>query len=607
MTKKPTITTVTSGFQSNVAINANFESLRDGFDNTLSLDGSTPNAMGADLDMNSNDLINGGQGSFKSLLIDGTLFTGDGGGGDISGKLNKAGDTMTGNLVMEAPSLASVRFDRGAGSTWGIGIYTGSHNLVFSNDVEEVARISRNSIDVNVVGADKVLLTRDFGDDRYLQKFGGTTTGDLHIAAPAALVADSVFFHNTVGEAVDRITPIRANRIFVGRSKTHYGTSRAQTTGGENYATGASWIEHGDDGDNIPAGLPAGSRTQYFQTQATLVASGDIDNGAGGSWGSIGVSGCARAPASASAIGVAALARADVLNAGDTWAMYAEAVKGADRTNDLSGVWGMEIAVMNFNSHYPVDGSGDGLSPYLSGLAGHTKGLMISAGGNNTRTTNVHPVDIALHIRGATVGQTKGQKFRAGIVFDEFSLVPWEEPVGGFGNLGRAIQFAENQSMSWWGSAGAMMTEISALTTGALAINRANTATPTSLAFYVQGSVTLTGSISHTTSSTSFNTTSDKRLKTNIQDAHGSGEIIDGMQVRQYNMGPDANKVDFGFIAQEAVEFVPNAVTVGSLNNFVPETVEDTWAMDFAKIVPVAVLELQSLRKRVAELELAIN
>ena len=58
MAKKPTVTTLASGFNSTETLNANFEALRDGFDNTLSLDGSTPNAMGGDLDLNSNKIIN---------------------------------------------------------------------------------------------------------------------------------------------------------------------------------------------------------------------------------------------------------------------------------------------------------------------------------------------------------------------------------------------------------------------------------------------------------------------------------------------------------------------------------------------------------------------
>ena len=73
MAKRPSITTLTSGFNSTTTLNNNFTALRNAFDNTLSLDGSTPNAMNADLDMNSNDLLNVGELDAESLTLNGTL------------------------------------------------------------------------------------------------------------------------------------------------------------------------------------------------------------------------------------------------------------------------------------------------------------------------------------------------------------------------------------------------------------------------------------------------------------------------------------------------------------------------------------------------------
>ena len=49
---------VLSGFLSAARLTANFEKIEEAFQNTVSRDGSTPNAMGADLDMNSNRIIN---------------------------------------------------------------------------------------------------------------------------------------------------------------------------------------------------------------------------------------------------------------------------------------------------------------------------------------------------------------------------------------------------------------------------------------------------------------------------------------------------------------------------------------------------------------------
>ena len=66
MAKKPDITTIASGYASNTSLNVNFESLRDGFDNVISLDGSTPNAMQADFDLNGNDILNAG-----NIYVDG--------------------------------------------------------------------------------------------------------------------------------------------------------------------------------------------------------------------------------------------------------------------------------------------------------------------------------------------------------------------------------------------------------------------------------------------------------------------------------------------------------------------------------------------------------
>lgn len=58
MAKKPDVSTVVAGYQANTALNQNFTNIRDAFENVLSLDGSTPNSMLADFDMNGNRLLN---------------------------------------------------------------------------------------------------------------------------------------------------------------------------------------------------------------------------------------------------------------------------------------------------------------------------------------------------------------------------------------------------------------------------------------------------------------------------------------------------------------------------------------------------------------------
>lgn len=82
MAKKPAITNVSSGYQGTVTINNNFSNLRDGFDNTVSLDGSTPNAMQADFDLDGNDILNVNTLYTDNIILAGSpLVPGGGGGG----------------------------------------------------------------------------------------------------------------------------------------------------------------------------------------------------------------------------------------------------------------------------------------------------------------------------------------------------------------------------------------------------------------------------------------------------------------------------------------------------------------------------------------------
>lgn len=110
---------------------------------------------------------------------------------------------------------------------------------------------------------------------------------------------------------------------------------------------------------------------------------------------------------------------------------------------------------------------------------------------------------------------------------------------------------------------------------------------------------TLVGSIASTSTATSYNTTSDERLKKDIADAPASGAVIDAMKVRSFTWRASGERVTHGFIAQELHQVAPDAVTVGD-DDKVPY-----WSGDWSKLVPLMVKELQDLRRRVADLEAA--
>lgn len=70
---KLTLNTIGSRYGSIDALNDNFDAIEQALENTFSLDGTSPNALEADLDMNSNDILNAGEVSTDTLRINGVL------------------------------------------------------------------------------------------------------------------------------------------------------------------------------------------------------------------------------------------------------------------------------------------------------------------------------------------------------------------------------------------------------------------------------------------------------------------------------------------------------------------------------------------------------
>ena len=105
------------------------------------------------------------------------------------------------------------------------------------------------------------------------------------------------------------------------------------------------------------------------------------------------------------------------------------------------------------------------------------------------------------------------------------------------------------------------------------------------------------GSITqHGTSQVLFNVSSDQRLKENIADADDAGSKVDAIQVRKFDWKADGSHQDYGMIAQELQTVAPEAVS-GDADS------EDMMGVDYSKLVPMLIKEIQSLRNRVAQLE----
>jgi hypothetical protein len=135
-------------------------------------------------------------------------------------------------------------------------------------------------------------------------------------------------------------------------------------------------------------------------------------------------------------------------------------------------------------------------------------------------------------------------------------------------------------------------------------VNTATSGIRRQIDFFDGSSTTRKGAIETNGTGTTYNTTSDRRLKDNIQPIADATDKLMAMNPvsHKWIADPEADAVH-GFIAQEMQEIVPEAVS-GDPDG------EEMMSMDYGRITPVLVAALQdamkeitALKERVAELE----
>lgn len=117
------------------------------------------------------------------------------------------------------------------------------------------------------------------------------------------------------------------------------------------------------------------------------------------------------------------------------------------------------------------------------------------------------------------------------------------------------------------------------------------------------------GSITSNGSTTSYNTTSDHRLKENVVDLDGAITRVKQLQPKRFNFIADADTTVDGFLAHEAQTVVPEAVT-GAHNEIDDDGNAVMQGIDQSKLVPLltaalqeAIAEIETLKTKVAALE----
>lgn len=121
--------------------------------------------------------------------------------------------------------------------------------------------------------------------------------------------------------------------------------------------------------------------------------------------------------------------------------------------------------------------------------------------------------------------------------------------------------------------------------------------------WYYAGS--LVGSVSVTASATAYNTSSDYRLKEDVQPMTGASERVLALKPVNFAWKADGTRVD-GFLAHEAQEVVPEAVT-GEKDAVDAEGNPDYQGIDQSKLVPLLTAALQEALQKIEALEARIT
>ena len=151
-----------------------------------------------------------------------------------------------------------------------------------------------------------------------------------------------------------------------------------------------------------------------------------------------------------------------------------------------------------------------------------------------------------------------------------------------------AVEVASDTTGSWW--------------------NRTDSdAAWVAMRFYAQGSQS--GFIQVNTSSVTYSTTSDYRLKENVAPLTGAADRVNQLQVHRFNFIAEPDKTVDGFLAHEAQAVVPECVT-GTKDEVDDDGNPVYQGIDQSKLVPLltaalqeALAEIESLKARVTSLE----
>jgi len=110
---------------------------------------------------------------------------------------------------------------------------------------------------------------------------------------------------------------------------------------------------------------------------------------------------------------------------------------------------------------------------------------------------------------------------------------------------------------------------------------------------------TVIGSVSQaSTTAVAYNTTSDGRLKEDVNDFDRGLQLVNRIRVRNFRFKTDPHRtVRIGFVAQELAEVYPEAVSAGG-----EDPVKSPWGVDHGRLTPILVRAVQELTVKLSSM-----
>ena len=124
---------------------------------------------------------------------------------------------------------------------------------------------------------------------------------------------------------------------------------------------------------------------------------------------------------------------------------------------------------------------------------------------------------------------------------------------------------------------------------------------------FANSSGTVAGTIAHTAvTTTAYQTSSDKRLKENIENSSNILSKVLDIKVRSFDWKEDGSHVDYGFIAQELYDVFPEAVGKGDDTNEIDDP-KGSWQVEYGRLTPALVKAIQEQQTIINDLKARIE